>query len=209
MMKTTSLGVLALVLASGAAAQTPAPARAPDPPPPAQPTAPALQQPARATPPTSAAAASAAPQAQAAVTTEPVRPMTRTGTPVDSARPQAAASRAMPANAVAQCVDGTFVVAPGTAASCASHRGVLVRFPSRTPPPRPVAAAPAGQLAAPRPAAASSPATAPAGSTMQCKDGTFLSGPATASRCDAYGGLAALLPAPRPSPPTPAAARQP
>ena len=79
-------------------------------------------------------------------------------------------------------------------------------MPGRAAPPAPVArvTAQAAMQAAPAPAAAP-----PAGATMRCKDGTFLSGAPDASRCDANGGLAAILPAARPAPPPPPRQRRP
>ncbi|MFI5208471.1 MAG: hypothetical protein ACHQX4_10710 [Gemmatimonadales bacterium] len=43
---------------------------------------------------------------------------------------------------------------------------------------------------------------------MQCKDGTYLTGTPDANRCSANGGLAAILPAARATPP-PARPRRP
>lgn len=204
------IGLLATsLLASGAAAQnTEQPPRVPEPQPPAQPAAPELREPARATPPPRPAAA-AAPSSQPSVAAAPAagpQPMAAPATLPDSVRPRAAAAPALPANAVAQCVDGTFIVAPRDASACGSHRGVLVRFPVHAPPPRPSAVAPMAALAVPRPSA--SPANAPPGATMQCKDGTFLTGQPAAARCGANGGLAAILPAPRTTP-SPAQQRAP
>jgi len=206
------IGALALALPAGALAQTAEqPPRVPPPPQATAPAEPELRVPVQVPPPATAAAARpGATPAATPVATAPVRPMARTGLPVDSARPRAAPAAAPPpANAVAQCVDGTFIVAPNSAAGCSSHRGVLVRFPVTAPPPRPGATATPVTSSATMRAAPVSPAQAPAGSTMQCRDGTWLSGPASAGRCDGNGGVAAILPAPRTPPPQPAPARRP
>jgi hypothetical protein len=110
-----------------------------------------------------------------------------------------------PANAVARCRDGTFVVAPSDPSACATHRGVLVMLPQRAaPPPRAAAARmPVSAPAAARAAAAPSAAAPPAGATIRCKDGTYLTGAAAAGRCDANGGLVAVLPPAREAPPPP------
>jgi hypothetical protein len=134
----------------------------------------------------------------------PVRPAPASALPPDSVRPAPAAAPAEPpANAVAQCRDGTFVVPPNDASTCASHRGVIVILPQRGTPRPPVAArVPVSAPAAAR-AAAPPEAAVPAGATMRCKDGTYLTGAPAAGRCDAYGGVAAVLPAPRTAPPPP------
>ena len=104
-----------------------------------------------------------------------------------------------PANAVARCRDGTFILPPNDASACAAHRGLLVRMPEvRTPVPPP--ARTAAPVSASRSAA---PAAVPAGATMRCKDGTYLTGAAAAGRCDANGGLVAVLPPARETPPPP------
>ena len=118
--------------------------------------------------------------------------------PPDSVRPKSAASVVEPpANAVARCADGTFVIAPNDAATCAAHGGVRVVFPGRVTP------RPAVAVSTPR--AAASPSAAPVGATLRCKDGTYLSGTPTVSRCAAFGGVAAVLlaPATAPLPPRP------
>lgn len=97
-----------------------------------------------------------------------------------------------PANAVALCGDGSFVQAPAGPAACGTRGGLRLVLPTRPsgPPPRPVPelATPAVMAA---PAAASQP---PAGATMRCKDGTWLSGAPAAERCTDRGGVATVLP---------------
>jgi len=192
--------------ASRAVAQAP---RASPPPPPPQTAAPApVLRPPSVLPPPPARAPSATPAAAAtrAPIAAPVQPLApASALPPDSVRPAAAAARAEPpANAVAQCKDGTFVVPPNDASACASHRGLLVLMPQRAAPPARAVAArmPVSAPAAAR-AAAPSDAPAPDGATMRCKDGTYLTGAPSEGRCDAYGGVAAVLPAPRTAPPPP------
>lgn len=132
----------------------------------------------------------------------PVRPAPASALPPDSVRPAPAAAPAEPpANAVAQCRDGTFVVPPNDASACVSHRGLVVAFPQRTPPEAPSATRSVAPVAASRVAAPD--AAPPAGATMRCKDGTYLTGAPAAGRCDAYGGLAVVLPPAREAPPPP------
>lgn len=105
-------------------------------------------------------------------------------------------------SAVALCNNGTFVKEPGTVADCASRGGLRVAMPPRVKAPT---LAPAPALA---PSFSLRPAIAdqapPVGATMRCKDGTYLSGTASANRCANNGGLAAILPPLPPVPPTPA-----
>jgi hypothetical protein len=103
--------------------------------------------------------------------------------------------------------------APAGGASVASHRPDSTRgvAPAMSVAP----AAPAARVAAPprtRPVAAAStismnviPATQgpPAGATMRCKDGTYLTGAPSAARCVGNGGVAMTYPAQAASPPAP------
>jgi hypothetical protein len=203
------LGVaLALTLdAGGVLAQSPSAA-----PPPSPVSAPApgpvLAPPARLAPPPVPVATAGARGASPAPSAAPLRPAPAPASalPPDSVRPAPAAAAVMPpANAAAQCGDGTFVVAPSDAAACATHRGLLVRMP-KAPPPAAAARAVA-PLAVTRAAAAS--AAPPAGASMRCQDGTYLFGAPAPGRCDANGGLGAILPGPRTVPPAPALPRRP
>ncbi len=193
--------------ASSAIAQSPPPAPPPPPRPvPAQ--APALQRPA-ILPPPPAPAPAAAPAARGAPVFAPVRAAGRASAVPDSVRRAVVEpSVTPPEGAVAQCGDGTFIVAPAAASACATRRGVLVLMPRRTePPPAPVRA----NRAAPVAARAAPPleATPPAGATMRCKDGRFLTGAAAPGRCDAFGGTAAVLVPGRVAPAPPTATRRP
>jgi hypothetical protein len=196
------LALVAFAVAAPAAAQTP-PASAP-PPQPAPVNTPALLKPAVDPPPVAAPSRAAANRRPA--TFAPIRPAARVGLPVDSIRPAVAVAAKPPANAVAQCGDGTFIIAPATAGACSTHRGLRVMMPAATAPP------PAATRAVSTPLtvqAAPVSATAPAGATMRCKDGAYLSGTPSGAACATHGGLAATLPAPRTPPPAPARARRP
>ena len=102
-----------------------------------------------------------------------------------------------PANAVAQCSDQTFVVAPAEPSACATRGGVKVFLPGARATPAPSAVAPTVRAPAPRPSALARDDAPPAGATMRCRDGLWLSGTPSDSRCDRNGGLAVILPAPR------------
>jgi hypothetical protein len=103
-----------------------------------------------------------------------------------------------PDGAVALCVDNTFVKDPGTVADCAKHGGLKVAMPSHA---KTVARKANPTLAAGAAAVSHAP---PAGATMHCKDGTFLTGTPSKDRCANNGGLAAILPAPTQTPSVPA-----
>ena len=103
-----------------------------------------------------------------------------------------------PPNAVAQCNDFTFVVAPAEPTACATRGGVNVILPGARS--APAVVTPSVRAAAPQPASSRSDAP-PAGATMRCRDGNWLSGTPSASRCDGNGGLAVILPAAPPVPP--------
>ena len=104
-------------------------------------------------------------------------------------------------SAVALCNNGTFVMEPGTPADCASRGGLRVAMARRGKPPV-LRASPSTAVRA-----ALVEQAPPAGATMRCKDGTYLSGTASADRCANNGGLAAVLPV-RPAVPPPAAAQR-
>ena len=106
-----------------------------------------------------------------------------------------------PANAVAQCIDQTFVVAPAEPTACATRGGVKVVLPGARSTPAPSAVAPTVRAPTPRPSALVRDDAPPAGATMRCRDGLWLSGTPSDSRCDRNGGLAVILPAPRAVPP--------
>lgn len=135
---------------------------------------------------------------------EPVRPM-----PAASAPPPAPATAPKvvppPVDAVAQCNDLTFVVAPAEPAACASRGGVKVFLPGIRRAPVPTAAAAAMRAAdarsEARPATIPRTDAPPAGATMRCRDGSWLTGAPAASRCDRNGGLAVILPVAPPAPP--------
>ncbi len=200
---------LALVLAGSAApAGAQQPPQAPPPPQPAVSQKPApILPPSAPLPPAPAAGAAAA---RTVVSPTAVVPAARrapaaVGIPVDSIRPKAEPVSVPPANAVALCRDGTYLVPPATVAGCTSHGGLQVAMTQRAAPPAP------GSRVAAVPVAARAPMNEPppAGATMRCKDGTYLSGAPNASACATHNGLAVVLPAPRPAPPAPVARTSP
>ena len=199
-LRVTTGVALALGIAGGAA-------RAQNPPPPPQPVPqPAVLKPATAPPPPSPAAGRARGAAQAP-TFAPIVAPARLGAPPDSVRPASGAPPAPPpANATARCRDGTYVVPPAVSGACTARGGLLVTIPQRAAP-----AIPANRVAAPVAAVAAAPASAgpPAGATMQCKDGSYLSGTPSGAACAGHGGLGAVLPAPRTAPTQPARVRRP
>jgi hypothetical protein len=202
------LALSALTLAAPLAAQAPSPS--PPPPPPAPVTAPAVLRPPAAPPPPAAAPTPApAVAASRAPTETPVLPPERIGRPPDSARPSAPVrAAASPANAVALCADGSFMVPPRDAGACGSHGGLRLLMPPRAAaPPRPLARVAPSPAAIRAAVAAEMPA--PSGASMRCRDGTYLTGAPAQGRCDPYGGVAAIIPAPREPPPPPARVRRP
>lgn len=112
----------------------------------------------------------------------------------------AAAPLVPPADAVALCRDGTFIVAPATVAGCESRGGIHVVMPRRVPPAAPVAT-PASESRADDAARERAAATPPPGATMRCKDGTWLTGAQDATRCENAGGVALLITQPLAPPP--------
>jgi hypothetical protein len=130
--------------------------------------------------------------------------------PPESAVVRAAAPAAEPpAHAVAQCRDGSFVVEPAGAAACQARGGVLVVLPPRAAARPPAPGGRAQALPAAARATAPMQTAPPPGATMQCGDGTYLTGPADIARCAANGGVAAILPTPAPPPPAPVRPRLP
>ena len=106
-------------------------------------------------------------------------------------------------SAVALCNNGTWVMRPGSPSDCASRGGLRIAVAQRTASPpalRQVAATVAHPALVAR--------AAPAGTTMQCKDGTYLSGVPAAARCAGNGGVAAIFPAAKTAPPGPSKAPQ-
>jgi hypothetical protein len=93
---------------------------------------------------------------------------------------------------------------PDSVRPVAAAKPVIRPLTTKSPPP------PAPLTTAARIAAADrtvAPArTAPIGATMQCKDGTYLTGAPSAGRCSNNGGIAAIYPA---QPAAPAARPQP
>lgn len=116
-----------------------------------------------------------------------------------------------PNGATMRCRDGSYPSPNAADAACDANGGVLVRFPVRRIPAR-VTARPA-RVAAPAPPAittdapATTPAfenrakvfvpaqTAPAGTTFQCVDGSYIVADTVRSRCATRGGVRVTFPA--------------
>lgn len=122
--------------------------------------------------------------------------------PAPTAPAAAPAPVVPPANAVALCNDQSFILAPAAPSACATRGGLKVTLPAyrAVPTPEAVRPAPKGPTAA-TPALVSD--TPPAGATMRCRDGSWLSGAPAPGRCDGNGGTAAILPVAPPIPPAP------
>jgi len=175
----------------------PAPTQVAAPRPPASLVPPSVAPPPAGRRPGTAATAAGAPSAaRPALAPAPARP----GVPPDSIRPKAAVTAAAPAGAVALCRDGTYLVPPSAVSDCSSHRGLQAAMPQRAAPPS-AGAAQARVQATPSVALAN--AAPPAGATMRCKDGTYLSDRPSADACSGRGGLAAALPLAGAAPPQP------
>ena len=137
-----------------------------------------------------------APVASPLAAQEPPRTLPAASPPPSAPAP---APRLMPppGNAVAQCNDMSFVVPPAQPSACATRGGVKVVLPGARKVPAPLTTAPSVRSAAPPSATLSRNDAPPAGATMRCRDGTWLSGTPSDSRCAQNGGLAVILPAPR------------
>ena len=128
----------------------------------------------------------------------PMRPAS--ALPPDSVRPAVARDAiAPPAGAVALCADGAYIVVPAAPSECAAKGGLRVVFPHRVSPPPNASLNPLRSTMSLQ----TVPDTPPAGATMRCKDGTYLSGAPLADRCSASGGVAVVFPAVETPPPLP------
>ena len=196
---------LALIASPAHAQQTPPPS--PPPPPPARMIAPLVLVPPSSSPPPAPSGAPALAAQRAATLTAIRATASASALPPDSIRFMAPAARiAPPADAVALCSDGTFIVAPGDSTGCASHRGVRVMLPPRAEPPLKASTASAAAAANVQALAAqhAERLAPPSNATMQCKDGTFLYGKPSDDRCAGNGGVAAIFSHPTPAPARPA-----
>ncbi|MBC7673274.1 MAG: hypothetical protein H7247_12710 [Polaromonas sp.] len=81
---------------------------------------------------------------------------------------------------------------------------VIAGPPAPTPLVRPVPSPIVASAVTPAQRIASADAAPPAGATMRCKDGTFLTGAASEQRCAGNGGLSVTFQAARPTPQPPA-----
>ncbi|MGH7654880.1 MAG: hypothetical protein ACREN6_09475 [Gemmatimonadaceae bacterium] len=155
------------------------------------------------------APATTAPASTASATPAPLLVPATAPTPPAPQKVVTPASALPPSdNAVALCMNGTFVNKPGTPADCAGRGGLRVAFTShlRTPPPAPgtpaAAAAAAQRLSNVR--AVSASMAPPVGATARCKDATYITGTPSPTMCDAHGGVAVTFPAARRTPAAPA-----
>ncbi len=103
-----------------------------------------------------------------------------------------------PDSAVALCMDGSWVKEPRTASDCAARGGLKVTMPPKPQAPPTPGAANQSVIALQPALLRSAP---PAGATMQCKDGTYLFGAPSESRCAQNGGVTVTYPAAAPPPP--------
>ena len=118
-------------------------------------------------------------------------PVKSPGLPPDSMKPKPVKvlPSEPPADAVALCGDGSWVIAPSDPSACASRGNAKILF---TPTTRQVA-----PLAAARSTVAQQTPSAnvrPDGTTMQCMDGTYLFGAPSDERCRQNGGVGVTFP---------------
>ena len=102
-------------------------------------------------------------------------------------------------------VPPTAAVAANAAAIAASAAPAPPPLPGVVPPPAPASSQ--ALVVAPAPSTASM--AVPLGSTMRCKDGTWLNGTPAPDRCETRGGVAVIVPVPSTPPPVPLTLRAP
>ncbi|CAN5864153.1 hypothetical protein BH11GEM1_BH11GEM1_20500 [soil metagenome] len=105
----------------------------------------------------------------------------------------------------AEPVGPVAMVAPSPPVSPARQAAptVVAGPPAPTPLAPPVRTPIAASAVTPAQRIASAAAAPPAGATMRCKDGTFLTGAPSEQRCDGNGGVSVTFPAAAPTPQPP------
>lgn len=142
----------------------------------------------------SAALVWCAPRAARAQAT-PVPPPASSPAPVAPRVEVLPGSQPPDSNAVALCMDGSWIKTPGVVANCGTHGGLKVAMPAkRVPPPAPSA------IAQPLFQAQAVESAPPTNATGRCKDGTYVTGTIISNTCFDRGGLATSFPPPRTAP---------
>jgi hypothetical protein len=130
----------------------------------------------------------------------PAAPTTPKASPTATSKTgaAAAATASIPANATAQCTDGTYSTAKTKQGACSKHGGVKTWFADEkaatgaTPPSTKTAATPAAtpKTAASAPKTTTAPAGTPDNATAKCKDGTYSFAKQHSGACSHHGGVA-------------------
>jgi hypothetical protein len=133
-------------------------------------------------------AASTAKTAPAAKT--PAAPTSPAAPPKSAPAGKTAAAR--PANATAQCTDGTYSTAKTKTGACSKHGGVAQWFAdtgAAAPAPAPAPAPSAMPTPTPKSTPTTAATAAPADATGQCADGTYTRGKSEQGACSRHGGV--------------------
>jgi hypothetical protein len=135
----------------------------------------------------------AAPAAPSKPSPNPSKPSPKESAPAPKAKTQAG----RPADATAQCQDGTYSTAKTKQGACSRHGGVATWFADATaapapPSPTPRTAPPTEKPAPPAPTTPTtkSNAAAPENATAKCKDGSYSYAKQHSGACSHHGGVA-------------------